>query len=50
LKKISLLYKIIFILLGISLIIGIVEITTLLDSPPIDKGEDNYPVHLDCRY
>ena len=50
LKKTPLLYKLIFILLGISLIIGVVEITTSLSSPTIDEGEDNYPVHHDCRY
>lgn len=50
LKKTSLLYKLIFILLGIILIIGVVEITTTPNSPPIEEGEENYPVHHDCRY
>jgi hypothetical protein len=50
LKKTSLLYKLIFILLGIILVIGVVEITTSSDSPSIDEGEENYPVHHDCRY
>ena len=50
LKKTSLLYKLIFILLGIILVIGVVEITTSPDLPSIDEGEENYPVHHDCRY
>ena len=50
LNKTTLVYKLIFILLGIGLIIGFVEITTSTDSPPINEGEENYPVHHDCRY
>ena len=42
--------KILIILIVIATIIGAVELISPSTDQDSDSNEENYPVHLDCRY